>query len=62
MEDSRWPGRRRRGRPQQSWRNQVVDLEEGMAEDSLGVDERLLAVYHHIIDRLIDRVVNASDC
>ena len=48
MEDSRWPkkiyqwtsnGRRRRGRPQQSWRNQVTDfmrsrnMEEDMAEN-----------------------------
>ena len=48
MEDSRWPkkiyqwtphGRRRRGRPQLSWRNQVTDfmksggMEEDMAEN-----------------------------
>ena len=48
MEDSRWPkktyqwtqrGRRRRGRPQQSWKNQMTDftksrnMEEDMAED-----------------------------
>ena len=63
LEDSRWPkkiyqwtpyGRRRRGRPQLSWRNQVTDfiksknMEEDMAEDRhlwrLGVDGRLLAV------------------
>jgi hypothetical protein len=63
MEDGRWPkkiyqwtlhGRRRRGRPRQSWRNQVTDfmksrnMEEDMAEDRhlwrLGVDGRLLAV------------------
>ena len=62
MEGSRWPnifqwtphGRRRRGRPQQSWRNQVTDfmksrnMEEDMAEDRhlwrLGMDGRLLAV------------------
>ena len=63
MEDSRWPkkiyqwtehGRRRRGRPQLSWWNQVTDfmksrdMEEDMAEDRylwrLGVDGRLLAV------------------
>ena len=61
IEDSRWPkkiyqwtphGRRRRGRPEQSWRNQVMDfmrnrnLEEDMAEDRhlwrLEVDGRLL--------------------
>ena len=46
--------RRRRGIPQQSWRNQVTDfmksrgMEEDMAEDRhlwrLGVDGRLLAV------------------
>ena len=45
---------RRRGRPQQSWRNQVTDfmrsrnMEEDMTEDRhlwrLGVDGRLLAV------------------
>ena len=63
MEDSRWPkkiyqwtphGRRRIGRPQLSWRNQVTDfmksrgMEEDMAENRhlwrLGVDRRLLAV------------------
>jgi hypothetical protein len=63
MEDSRWPkkiyqwtphGRRRRGRPQHSWRNQERDfmrsrkMEEDMAEDRhlwrLGVERRLLAV------------------
>ena len=63
MQDSRWTkmiyqwtphGRRRRGRPQLSWRNQVTDfmkskgMEEDMAEDRhlwrLGVDGRLLAV------------------
>ena len=63
MEHSRWPkkiyqwtthGRRRRGRPQLSWRNQVTDfmksrgMEEDMAENRhlwrLGVDGRLLAV------------------
>jgi hypothetical protein len=62
MEDSRWtkeifqwtPHDRRRGRPQQSWRNQVTDfmksrnMEEDMAKDRhlwpLGVDGRLLAV------------------
>ena len=48
-------GRRRRGRPQLSWRNQVTDfiksrgMEEDMVEDRhlwrLGVDGRLLAVY-----------------
>ena len=62
MEDSRWPkkiyqwtlqGRRRRGRPQLSWRNQVMDfmksrgMEEDMAENRhlwrLRVDGRLLA-------------------
>ena len=47
-------GRRRRGRPQQSWMNQVThftrnrNMEEDMAEDGhlrrLGVDGRLLAV------------------
>ena len=50
MEDNRWPkkiylwtphGRRRRGRPQLSWRNQVTEfmksrgMEEDMAETSL---------------------------
>ena len=62
MEDSCWPkiyqwtphGRRRRGRPQQLWRNQVTDFmrsrnkEEDMAENwyiwLLGVDRWLLAV------------------
>ena len=62
MEESRWskkiyqwtPHWRRRGRPQQSWRNQVKELmrsrnmEEDMAENRhlwrLGVDGRLLAV------------------
>jgi hypothetical protein len=63
MEDICWPkkiyqwtlhGRRRRERPQQSWRNQVTDfmksrnMEEDTAEDRhlwrLRVDERLLAV------------------
>ena len=63
MEDYRWAkkiyqwtlhGRRRRGRLQQSWRNQVTDfmrsrdMEENMAENRhlwrLGVDGRLLAV------------------
>ena len=63
MKDSRWTkkiyqwtlhGRRRRGRPQQSRRNQVTDftksrnLEEDMAEDKhlwrMEVDGRLLAV------------------
>ena len=63
MKDNRWPkkiyqwtphGRRRRWRPQQSWRNQVTDfmrsrnMEEDMAEDrnlgSLGVDGRLLTL------------------
>jgi hypothetical protein len=63
MEDSRWPkkicqciphGRKRRGRPQQSWRNQVTDfmksknMEQDMAEDRhlwrLGVDGRPLAL------------------
>ena len=61
MEDSRWPnkiyqctpqGRRRRARPQESWKNQVTDymrsrnLEEEMAEKylTLGVIGRLLAV------------------
>ena len=63
MEDSHWPkkiyqwtphGRRRRVRPQQSWRNQVTvfmksrNMEEDMAEDRhlwrLGVDGLLLAV------------------
>ena len=48
MEDSRWPkkiyhwtphGRRRRGRPQESWKNKVTDfirsrnLEEDMTDD-----------------------------
>ena len=52
MEDSRWPkkiyqwtthGRRRRGKPQQSWRNQVTDfmksrnMEKDMTEDIFGV-------------------------
>ena len=63
MEDSRLPkkiyqwtphGRRKRGRPQQSWKNQVTDfvksrnVEEDMAENRhlwrLGVDGRFLAV------------------
>ena len=60
MEDSRWPkkiyqwtphGRRRRGRPQQSWRNQVTDFmrSRNMEEvkkkiDILGMNRRLLAV------------------
>ena len=63
MEDIRWPkkiyqwtphGRRRRGRPQKSWKNYVMDLmrsinlEEDMAEDRylwrLGVNGRLLVV------------------
>ena len=63
MEDCRWPkkfyqhtpqSRRRRRRPQQSWKNQMTDfmrsrnLEEDMAEDRhlwrLGVDGLLLAV------------------
>ena len=64
MVDSRWPkkiyqwtthGRRRRGRQQQSWKNQVTDVmksrnaEEDMAEDRhllrLVVDGRLWTVY-----------------
>ena len=71
MEDSRWPkkiyqwtphGRRRRGRLQKSWRNQVTDfmrcrnMEEAMAEDRhlsrLGVDRRLLAALILYIGRL----------
>jgi hypothetical protein len=59
MEDSHWPkkiyqwtlhGRRGRGRPLQSWGNQVTDFmkSRNMEEDRhlwrLGVDERLLAV------------------
>ena len=63
MEDSRWPkniyqfsphDRRRRGRPQKSWRYQMTDfmrsrnMEEDIAEDRhlwrLGVDGRFLAV------------------
>jgi hypothetical protein len=62
MEDNRWPTKiyqwtshdRRRGRPQQSWKNQVTDfmrsinLEEAMEKDRdlrrLGVDGRLLTV------------------
>ena len=62
MEDSHWPkkiypctphGRRRRRRPQLSWRNQVTDfmesrnMEGDMSEDRhlwrSGVDERSLA-------------------
>ena len=53
MEDSGQSGRMRRGRPQQSWRNQVTkfmksrNMEEDMAEDRrlwrLGVDGWLLA-------------------
>ena len=54
MEDGRWPkkicqwtphGRRRTGRQQQSWRNQVTyfmksrNIEEGMAEDIFDVQE-----------------------
>ena len=46
MEDSRWPkkiyhGKRRRERPQQSWRNQVTgfmksrNIEEDMAEEDI---------------------------
>ena len=52
-------GRRRIGRPQQSWKNQVTDfmrsrnLEEDMAKERhlwpLGVDRRLLVVYILII-------------
>ena len=60
MEDSRWPkkiyqwtlhGRRRRERPQQTWKNQVTDfmrsrnMEEDVAEDQrLGMDRWLFAV------------------
>ena len=62
MEDSRWPkkiyqwtphSRRRIGRPQKSWKNQVTNfmgsrnMVEDMAEDrnlwDLGIDRRLLA-------------------
>ena len=64
MEDSRWPkiypwtphSRKRRGRLQQSWRNQGMDfmksrnMGDDMAEDShlrrLAVDGRLLANSH----------------
>ena len=63
MEDTIWPnkiyqwtshGRVRRGRPQQSWKNQMTDfmrrrnIEENVADDRhlcrLGMDRRLLAV------------------
>ena len=51
MEDGRWPkkiyqwtphGRRRKGRPQQSWKNQVTDFmrSRGMKED-MAEDRRL---------------------
>ena len=59
MEDSRWPkkiyqwtphGRRRRGRPQQSWKNQVTCFMRSRNEEEdrylwrLGMDRWLLAV------------------
>ena len=69
MEDSRWPnkiyqctpqGRRRRARPQESWKNQVTDymrsrnLEEDTAEDRrlwpFGMDRGLLAIEILIIN------------
>ena len=77
MEDSRWRkkiyhctphGRRRRRRPQQSWKNQVTDFmrskhfEEDMAEDRhlwrLGVDGGLLAEKILIQNNYICLVVN----
>ena len=58
MKDNRWPKKwtphikRRRGKPQLSWKKQVTDfmrsrnIEEDMAEDlwHFGMDRRLLAV------------------
>ena len=65
MEDSRFPkiyqwtphGKRRRGRPEQSRKNQATDfMEEGMAEDThlwrLAMDRRLLAVQILIIIKI----------
>ena len=56
-------GRRRKGRPQQSWKNQVTDfmrsknMEEDMAENRylwrLGVDRRLLGVYVLLIIKIL---------
>ena len=77
MDDSRWPkkiyqwiphGRRRRGRPQQSWKNQVMEfmrsrnMEGDMAEDihlwRLGFYDSLFAAIIHY--SLIPRFLRSS--